>query len=52
MEEKSNKLKSPLYSSGTPEMGTSNIVGKVDGPKGGKQVPDPLGYAPGGSSKK
>lgn len=37
-------VSSPLYSPGTSEMDSKNNQGKVDGPKSGKETPDPLGY--------
>lgn len=42
-----NGVSSPLYSSGTTEMDSKNNQGKVDGPKGSKPTPDPLGYKKG-----
>ena len=34
----------PLYSDGTKEQGSKNNSGSVEGQKGGKSIPDPLGY--------
>lgn len=42
---KSNPLVGPLYSSGTPDMDAKNEMGEVEGPKGGKSIPDPTGFA-------
>lgn len=43
------KLKSPLYSNGTPDMDIKRpTMDSVSGPKGGKSVPNPLGYKTGG----
>jgi hypothetical protein len=41
----SKGMKSPLYESG-------HQVGQVEGPKGGKDTPDSLGYCKHGSKKK
>lgn len=41
--ETKNEVLSPLYSSGTKDMDSKNNQGKVEGPKKGKEIPDPLG---------
>jgi hypothetical protein len=41
----------PMYSSGTKDLDVSNQMGKVEGPKTGKSVPDPLGYIRKGEAK-
>ena len=40
----SESFKSPLYSPGTPDMGTKNTVGEVGQPKSMKTPPNPVGY--------
>lgn len=42
---KSNPLLTPMYSSGTPDQDSKNNVGNVEGPTGGKSVPESIGYA-------
>lgn len=34
----------PMYSGGTKYTDSKENVGPVHGPKGGKSIPDPLGY--------
>ena len=42
---KSNPLLTPMYSSGTSDQDSKNNVGTVEGPTGGKSIPDHVGYA-------
>lgn len=44
---KDGTLKSPVYSSGTKDQLQDNNMGSVQGPKGAKSCPDPLGYKQG-----
>jgi len=44
---KGGTLKSSLYSSGTSDQVQGSNMGSVEGPKGGKASPDPLGYKQG-----
>jgi len=41
---KRDPLASPLYSSGTKDQDSKSNMGSVHGPKGGKSIPDPIGY--------
>ena len=42
---KNNPLISPMYTSGTPDMDSKENVGAVEGPTGGKSIPDSTGFA-------
>ena len=41
---KKNPLASPMYSGGTSQQDSKDNMGRPDGPKSGKSVPDPIGY--------